>query len=207
MKALLRSGDTPKIILFSNTAKDKSIYRLAGNYLQSLNWKDDANLMKHIENCYIKASALDSLAGFYESCAQVEIDDYRDYEKGITAYNEALKCWSKKAEADGELSEKEVAQRENIKNAINKIEAFLDSKDLLDKDPGEALKQLSAMAEDKNLEQIVKTGDIYSILIVHNVTRSNWKKVTKKLLKKIISFLGTPTNTTIPEQKRNASHL
>lgn len=49
MKSLLRSGDTPKIILFANTAKNKDIYRMTGNYLQTLNWREDASLMKQIE--------------------------------------------------------------------------------------------------------------------------------------------------------------
>lgn len=71
MKALLRSGDTPKIILFANTAKSKDIFRMGGNYLQTLNWREDASLMRQIESFYMKANAMDSLALFYEACAQV----------------------------------------------------------------------------------------------------------------------------------------
>lgn len=71
MRALLKSGDTPKIILYTNTARNKDIYRLAGNYLQTLNWKEDVNLMRQIEAFYIKADALESLSAFYASCAQV----------------------------------------------------------------------------------------------------------------------------------------
>lgn len=71
MDALLRSGDTAKIILFANTAKTKEIYRMAGNYLQTLNWREDASLMRQIESFYMKAGAMDALALFYESCAQV----------------------------------------------------------------------------------------------------------------------------------------
>ena len=71
MKALIKSGDTAKIILFANTARNQDIYRLAGNYLQTLNWKEDGTLMAKIESFYQKANAMDSLANFYESCAQV----------------------------------------------------------------------------------------------------------------------------------------
>lgn len=39
----------------------------------------------------MKANAMDSLALFYEACAQLEIDDYRDYDKAITAMNEAIR--------------------------------------------------------------------------------------------------------------------
>ncbi len=71
MRALLKSGDTKKIIFFANTARSKDIYVLAANYLQTINWKDDVDVMKQIEAFYTKAQAFDSLASFYEACAQV----------------------------------------------------------------------------------------------------------------------------------------
>ena len=71
MRALVKSGDTAKVILFANTARSKDIYRMAGNYLQTLNWKENADLMRKIEQFYLKADALDSIASFYEACAQV----------------------------------------------------------------------------------------------------------------------------------------
>lgn len=73
MRALLKSGDTSKIILFANTARNKDIYKLAGNYLQTLNWKENADLMHQIETFYQKSNSLDSLSGFYEACAQVTL--------------------------------------------------------------------------------------------------------------------------------------
>ena len=33
--------------------------------------------------CGTQAGAWDSLAGFYEACAQIEVDEYRDYEKAL----------------------------------------------------------------------------------------------------------------------------
>lgn len=71
MKALLKSGDTQRIILFASTARSKDIYKMVGNYLQTLNWKEDAHLMQTIESFYVKANAFDLLASFYEACAQV----------------------------------------------------------------------------------------------------------------------------------------
>lgn len=71
MSALLKSSDTEKIIFFANTARDKEIYIMAANYLQTLDWKSDANLMKQIEIFYNKATAFEHLASFYEVCAQV----------------------------------------------------------------------------------------------------------------------------------------
>ena len=48
-----------------------------------MNWRESVDIMKAIIQFYTKAQAFEQLAGFYDSCAQVEIDDYRDYEKAI----------------------------------------------------------------------------------------------------------------------------
>ena len=46
---------------------------MAANYLQTLDWKNDPNTMKNIISFYTKGKALDSLAGFYDACAQVRV--------------------------------------------------------------------------------------------------------------------------------------
>merc|ERR1719399_730401 len=97
MKSLLQSQDTEKIIFFAGTARQPEIYILAGNYLQSLDWHNDPEIMKNIITFYTKAKAFDKLASFYDACAQVEIDEYRDYEKAGGALREALKYLVKAA--------------------------------------------------------------------------------------------------------------
>ena len=47
--------------------------------------------MKNIIQFFNKAKAFDHLAGFFEACSLVEIDEYRDYEKATAALREALK--------------------------------------------------------------------------------------------------------------------
>lgn len=71
MRALLKSGDTEKIVFFAGVSRQKEIYVMAGNYLQSLDWRNDAEIMKNIIGFYTKGRALDLLAGFYEACAEV----------------------------------------------------------------------------------------------------------------------------------------
>lgn len=71
MKALLKSGDTEKIIFFAGVSRHKEIYLMAANYLQSLDWRKDPEVMKNIIAFYTKGRALDSLANFYDACAQV----------------------------------------------------------------------------------------------------------------------------------------
>lgn len=81
MKCLIKSNDTSKIIYYATMTKRREIYMLAANYLQNVDWHADPEITKTIIAFYTKANAFDSLATFYDSCAQVEIDDYRDYEK------------------------------------------------------------------------------------------------------------------------------
>ena len=81
MKSLLRSGDTEKIIFFAGVSRHRDIYILAANYLQNLDWHNDAEIMKNIISFYTKARAYEQLSNFYESCAALEIDEYRNYEK------------------------------------------------------------------------------------------------------------------------------
>jgi len=71
MKALLKSGDTEKIVFFANVSRQREIYVMAGHYLQSLDWQTDPEIMKNIIGFYTKGRAPEALAGFYDACAQV----------------------------------------------------------------------------------------------------------------------------------------
>jgi intraflagellar transport protein 140 len=92
MKALMKSGDTRTIIFFTNVHKQREIYIMAANYLQSLDWRKNPEVMKNIIAFYTRAKSMESLASFYEACAQVEIDEYQDYDKAASALAEAYKC-------------------------------------------------------------------------------------------------------------------
>ena len=89
MKCLLKSGDTDKIIFFANVSRNRDIFILAANYLQNLDWHNNPATMKSIITFYTKAKAFEQLSSFYDACANVEIDEYRDYAKALGALNEA----------------------------------------------------------------------------------------------------------------------
>ena len=57
MKSLLKSGDTEKIIFFANVSRQREIYILAGNYLQTLDWRNNSDIMKNIITFYTKVSS------------------------------------------------------------------------------------------------------------------------------------------------------
>lgn len=98
MKALLKSGDTEKICFFAQVSRQKEIYVMAGNYLQSMDWQNQPAVLNNIINFYSKGKAMDLLANFYVACAQVEIDEFQNYEKALDALTQASRCLGKVAE-------------------------------------------------------------------------------------------------------------
>ncbi|XP_044589157.1 intraflagellar transport protein 140 homolog isoform X2 [Cotesia glomerata] len=126
MKALLKSGDTEKICFFAQVSRQRDIYIMAGNYLQSLDWQNQPNILKSIINFYSKAKTMDLLSNFYIACAQVEIDEFQNYEKAIDAFNQAIKCVSQVISPKDPMLHKQVVDAVNKKIMI--IKRFLDIK-------------------------------------------------------------------------------
>ena len=125
MKALMKSGDTQRVIFFANIQKQRETYIMAANYLQSLDWRKDPEVMKHIINFYTRAKSLESLASFYEACAQVEIDEFQDYDKAMSALAEAYKCLTRGNVEDTVRANEMVS---NLKFKITVIRKFLEAK-------------------------------------------------------------------------------
>lgn len=73
MKCLVRGGDTKAVIQFASISRNAEIYKLAANYLQQMNWRESADIMRAIIAFYTKAKSFEQLAGFYDSCAQVRV--------------------------------------------------------------------------------------------------------------------------------------
>ena len=75
--------------------------------------------MKTIISFYQKAKSFDSLANFYDACAQVEIDEYRDYEKALGAMKEAMRQLEKSVSANKDMKIR------MIKDRVTTIERFV----------------------------------------------------------------------------------
>jgi intraflagellar transport protein 140 len=122
MKCLLKSGEVKPVISFAQTARDTQVYILAGNFLQNQNWHNDPDIMKTIISFYTKAKAFDNLANFYDACAQVEIDEYRDYEKALGAMKEAIRQLEKST------GENKDFKTNKMKKRVGLIEKFVEAR-------------------------------------------------------------------------------
>lgn len=67
----------------AGVSRQREVYMMAANYLQSLNWRAQPEYLNHILTFYTKAAAADSLAQFYLGCAQTELSQFRSYDKAL----------------------------------------------------------------------------------------------------------------------------
>jgi len=81
--------------------------------------------MKTIIDFYMKSKAFENLANFYDACAQVEIDEYRDYEKALGAMREAKKQLEKSSAAQKETKMRMLDTR------IGHLEKFVQAREAL----------------------------------------------------------------------------
>lgn len=59
---------------------------IAAHYLQTTDWRNSPKVIQAIIQYYTKAQAFESLAGFYETVAESEIENSRDYKKALEEY-------------------------------------------------------------------------------------------------------------------------
>uniref|UniRef100_A0A8C3C4F6 Intraflagellar transport protein 140 homolog n=1 Tax=Cairina moschata TaxID=8855 RepID=A0A8C3C4F6_CAIMO len=164
MRALMKSGDTEKIIFFAGVSRQREIYIMAANYLQSLDWRKDPEIMKNIISFYTKGRALDLLAGFYDACAQVEIDEYQNYEKAQGALTEACKCLSKSKTRS--LPDQE-SKLTHLQSKMALIKRFLHARRVYSEDPKEAIRQCELLLAEQDLDSAIRQGDVLGFLVEH----------------------------------------
>ena len=85
--------------------------------------------MKNIIMFYQKAKAYENLASFFEACSNVEIDEYRDYEKATAALKQAIKYLSKATSGDRQSKMAVINTKKDL------IEKFIELKDLAGSNP------------------------------------------------------------------------
>ncbi|NWI54569.1 IF140 protein, partial [Calyptomena viridis] len=164
MRALLKSGDTEKIIFFAGVSRQREIYIMAANYLQSLDWCKDAKIIENIISFYTKGRALDLLASFYDACAQVEIDEYQNYEKAHRALAEAYKCLSKAKNRSPVEQESKLA---HLQSRMTLMKRFIHAQRVYPEDPKEAVRQCELLLAEQDFDDAIRHGDVLGFLVQH----------------------------------------
>mmetsp|Transcript_32839 Transcript_32839/g.32175 ORF Transcript_32839/g.32175 Transcript_32839/m.32175 type:complete len:354 (-) Transcript_32839:22-1083(-) len=159
MQALLHSGDQAKIINYAQTARNPEVYVLAANFLQNSEWLNDTKLMSTIITFYSKAKAFEQLSGFYDACAQVEIDEFRDYNKALGAMREALKQLNK-----AECANKQ-QKIEMLEKRIQIIQEFVEARNLAQTDPSGMEKACIELLQYPEVETAIRIGDVFAQLV------------------------------------------
>ncbi|XP_048350959.1 intraflagellar transport protein 140 homolog isoform X2 [Sphaerodactylus townsendi] len=166
MRALLKSGDTEKIVFFAGVSRQREIYIMAANYLQSLDWHKDAEIIKYIISFYSKGRALDLLAGFYDACAQAEVDEHQNYEKALGALTEAYKCLSK-AKARNPVEQENKLTHLQSKMAL--VKRFIQARRLYSEDAKEAARQCELLLGEPDLDSAIRFGDVLGFLVEYHL--------------------------------------
>jgi len=174
MRCLLKSKDTDKIIYYATMTRKKEIYILSANYMQNLNWHAKPDIMKKIILFYSKAKAYEKLSNFYNSCAQVEIDEYRDYVKALGALKEANKYISKSKKALDKESKVASLQRR-----IKHVESFVKAREIMGFNPAEMVAICERLIAAPDVEQAVRVGDVFALLTEHYYAKDNMQEAMK----------------------------
>jgi len=170
MQMLLKSGDRERIVFFAQHSRVPEIYVMAANFLQTQDWHSDPELMKTIIAFYTKARALESVATFYDACAQVEIDEYRDYEKALDALREAVKYLTK---AKGPERDVKLQQ---LQGRIEIAERFVQARTLVKTDPEGMVRMCHQLLGEGDIEASVRVGDIFALLIEFYWAQGNYQE-------------------------------
>ncbi|KAF6124817.1 intraflagellar transport 140 [Phyllostomus discolor] len=196
MRALLKSGDTEKIVFFAGVSRQKEIYIMAANYLQSLDWQKEPETMKNIISFYTKGRALDLLAGFYDACAQ-------NYDKAHGALTEAYKCLSK-AKAKSPLDqETKLAQ---LQSKMTLVKRFIQARRTYSEDPKESVKQCELLLEEPDLDSAVRLGDVCGFLVEHYLRMEEFQMAYKYLEEMRRRLPTTKVSYYVTQQTVDAVH-
>lgn len=159
MKALIRSGDVEKIVFYAGVLKNRETYILAANYLQSMDWHEDPEIMQNIINFYTRARAYDYLANFYSACADIEIDEFQEYERALDALREAAK-YMEKAHMDGGAHKLAALQ-----DRIRVMERFVEGRQLANVDNDRMMRIFKDLLSEPDLDSSVRVGDVFAEMI------------------------------------------
>ena len=121
--------------------------------------------MKHIINFYTKGKAPKLLGGFYEACAQVEIDEYQNYDKALGALTEAYRCLEKAGDQ---------MRLDELKDNMKNIKEFVDIQAQYENSAAAAIDRCKDFLNSGSFI-MVRRGDVYGFMIEHFAKNNQFK--------------------------------
>lgn len=186
MQMLMRGGDVEKVIFFANHSRNAEMFTLAANFLQSQSWSSNEKIYRSIIQFYTKAKAFDSLLTFYDACAQMHIDERRNYPEALSCLVECITTMDNAASASktaGNLNETKLA---SLKARVGILRSFVRCQELVNNiDPekwgtpeekkksdevistcSDFIKKSRAVGAERDLiEDSLRLGDVFALLV------------------------------------------
>lgn len=179
LKAIIKTGDTDKVLKLAKMMKKKETYIIAANYLQTLDSQPGSKVFEAVESIYQRANMLDNLLKFYNIHIESEKEN-SNYEICKEILEKSLEVMHTMDENNPRLM--------SVQRKINVIESFIIAKQLCE-DPEKVPKSMSIcvdMLKDPQNEECVKSDDVYVVLSKCYITKKNYKSAYK-----IMSDLST----------------
>lgn len=114
--------------------------------------------MKYIAGYYKKAKRFDYLANFYSSCAMLEIDEYKNYDKALNA----IKVARKHAESGADTS-----LIASLDEKIVLLQKYIDGKAMLTAGDSSGVAVMREIVDDPLSKDALRVGDAYSLIFEH----------------------------------------
>ena len=124
--------------------------------------------MKTIIQFYTKAKAFESLANFYDACAQVEIDEYRDYEKALNAMKEAKRQLDNSAAVNKDVKQNLLLKR------IKYLESYCEAREAFNNGNYEQMARIcDSLVDQPSVDEAVRLGDVFANLIEFHMNKGD----------------------------------
>jgi len=189
LRALLKSGDTKNIIYYASISRNRDIFVLTANYLQSLDWQsgtpEATALSKKIVEFYQKAKAHDKLADFYDAYAQVEIDEYRDYEKALQALRDAKTHLEKQGGGDPRAATPTPRRLPALEARIAVVADFVAARANEKTDPEAMAAAVHDILKRKDVHAAIRVGDAYALLVEYHFHKADQPQEAYDLLQQM----------------------
>jgi hypothetical protein len=165
-KCLIAAGDVTKLLFFANMSRSREVFILTANHLQTLDWRSNRTYLKAIVKFYGKARAWMSLSRFYQTCANQEIDEFRDYSKALAALKEAAGAMQRAvADATAATHEQIDAAQQEISLRVQLVERFLRVRKLAAEHSDSVRAACDDLLADPDLDKAIRRGDVFAMLI------------------------------------------